>query len=369
MPRHWRLVLAILSTLVVISSCSSLSDGKADSSYADAAFSANSWVDLTLGDDADDIRAKHADLPAVADTDIVTVEWQDADLTFDSGFLTSISPHSGGRTDTGITVGSTLDEVEAVYGVALDTAENDDGTATAVFLASIEHKSGFEMVLDDAAGPVRSVTLCNCLPEGWESAPDASANRTPPTKSGGEDSGSNGGTQRVVVRPVDANGNLTSGFSIGDRPISDYGISCSDESALAAVDDGIFYCSPSAASAHSCWPSPNLGQALCLMSPFESTLTPMTLNQPLGSAAAPSDPKPLGLVLEDGIACTLRHGGAWGSRGDLNPVYSCDSQDLVWTDSSDAIDKSDDDWQVLVGDYEGPLRNAKISRAYYVGNA
>lgn len=377
MLRHWRPILAILTTLVVISGCSSLASGKADSAYADAAFSANSWADLTLGDTADDIRVEHADFPAVADTGSSTVEWQRADLAFDSGALNAISPHGGGKTGTGITVGSTLAEVEAVYGAPVGSVENDDGTATAVFLASIEHKSGFQMELDSPAGPVRSVTLCNCLPEGWESA-GTSANRTPPTQSSGQgaraeesssDSGSISGTQRIVVRPVDANGNITSGFTIDDRGISDNTIYCGDESALSAVDNGVFYCSPNAAAAHSCWPSPNPMQVLCLMDPFESTLTPMALDQPLGSAAAPGDPTPLGLVLEDGTSCTLRHGGAWGSRGDLYPVYGCDREDLIWTDSSDPIDKSNNDWQVLVGAYEGPLRNAKVTKAYYVGNA
>jgi hypothetical protein len=83
----------------------------------------------------------------------------------------------------------------------------------------------------------------------------------------------------------------------------------------SAVADNIYYCSPSAAGAGTCWPS-TPGSLLCVDTPWDMSLHRVNYGGQLPPVQHPATPEPFALVLDDGTRCTLRNGGAWGGRDD-----------------------------------------------------
>lgn len=120
----------------------------------------------------------------------------------------------------------------------------------------------------------------------------------------------------------------------------------------SAVDPGIYRCSPSAAGADVCWKStaPTL---LCVGDPWKKELHRVTATKPPPSIQPVSLPQPFALLLDDGVQCRIRNGGAWGGRDDgLVGAYGCSGKDVVLVATDDAstpIDRSQPLWTVKVG--------------------
>lgn len=143
------------------------------------------------------------------------------------------------------------------------------------------------------------------------------------------------------------------------------------------MSDGILMCSPASAGATACWPATQ-GFVACLQSPWAKTMKQtIALKTPSGTIAAPRDPEPLALTLDDGAHCSLRTGGSFETRGEppLYVFYTCTLGEgtplnyYVWDVKEGGIDKSDDVWTVQVGgDGETPLVTRNVSEAFFVTN-
>jgi hypothetical protein len=186
-------------------------------------------------------------------------------------------------------------------------------------------------------------------------------------------------TQRVVIRPVTATGRLAPGYTLVARQAADQ-LSCGGsayptEPSQVAVDDGIAYCSPSAAYAVACWPGPTHNTALCFGNPWQRQVDQLSTEGPLTGVSAPRNPSPLGLELSDGTRCSLRDGGAWGEldqHPELVGTYYCTGDLAVWANGhSDGIDRSSPTWTVRLAPMSGhgTLRPVTVHTAYYVGTA
>jgi hypothetical protein len=180
-------------------------------------------------------------------------------------------------------------------------------------------------------------------------------------------------TVRHVVRPVDATGQLAPGFR---QTVQAHGsVDCTPPAAAAvAVDAGILSCGPSSEYAVACWRAPRAGYVRCLRNPFGSTV--VRIRARLGNRTVPAvrHPVPFGLVLGDGVRCSIRDGGAWGAPA-RHPswvgYYSCADGTAVWAPTGRArtsgIDESHARWTVVAGRQDGPLRRRQITDAYFVG--
>ncbi|SNQ51764.1 conserved hypothetical protein [Frankia canadensis] len=187
-------------------------------------------------------------------------------------------------------------------------------------------------------------------------------------------------TRRVTVTPVDQHWNVTRGWSVEEGESGPGAqIDCGDTRQAypspASVSGDVYYCSPSAAAADVCWPTPQPRRMLCLRDPFSTVLTALTAQALVAKVDPPRNPVPLGLLLADGERCRLRDGGAWGApRGhpDLVGYYSCGADDIVWAlpdSSTGGIDKATSSWTVLVGDVTGPLSTRAVTQATFVATA
>ncbi|MCK9894202.1 hypothetical protein [Frankia sp. AgB32] len=187
-------------------------------------------------------------------------------------------------------------------------------------------------------------------------------------------------TRQVTLAPVDQRGQVTSGWSVDERDDDpDSPIDCGDTSQAypspAGVSGDIYYCSPSAAGADACWPTPRPRRMLCLHDPFATTLSALTATALVAKVPPAGNPVPLGLRLADGDRCRLRDGGAWGSpenHPDYVGYYSCGQGGIVWArpDSpAGGIDRTTSRWTVLRGDVTGPLATVPVTEAYLVATA
>ncbi len=124
----------------------------------------------------------------------------------------------------------------------------------------------------------------------------------------------------------------------------------------SAVTADIYYCSPTAAGAGTCWAS-TPESLLCVDNPWDRSLHRVTYGGQLPPVQPTATPDPFGLVVDGGIQCLLRNGGAWGGRDDgYVGVYGCNgpSSDSVvlWLPSEGAgtcIDRSSPVWTVKLG--------------------
>jgi hypothetical protein len=128
----------------------------------------------------------------------------------------------------------------------------------------------------------------------------------------------------------------------------------------SAVAPNIYYCSPTAAGAGTCWPS-TPGALLCVDMRSEKWLHRVTHVGQLPLVQPSPAPDPYELVLDDGTRCGLRNGGAWGGRADgFVGAYGCMGTDpslrvLVQRDQpGTCIDKSAPAWTVKVGQLGRP---------------
>jgi hypothetical protein len=129
----------------------------------------------------------------------------------------------------------------------------------------------------------------------------------------------------------------------------------------SAVSNNIYYCSPSAAGAGTCWPSAP-GSLLCVDNPWDKRLHRVTYGGSLPPVQPTASPGPFALVLDDGTRCLFRNGGAWGGRDDgYVGVYGCADPSanlaVLWLPGQGAgtcIDRSAPVWTVKVGQLGTP---------------
>ena len=149
----------------------------------------------------------------------------------------------------------------------------------------------------------------------------------------------------------------------------------------SAVAPNIYYCSPSAASASTCWPS-TPGSLLCVNNPWDKQLYRVTYGGQLPPVQPTAAPDPFALVLDDGTRCLLRNGGAWSGRpdgyvggygcgegGGANPAVLCPEKQ-----GGPCIDRSAPVWTVKVGRLGGqttplpPPETHAVTTAWFAGD-
>ncbi len=219
-----------------------------------------------------------------------------------------------------------------------------------------------DVVSRTVVASVAAVTMAVCSPVG-------SALADPPP------------TQVITTVAVNPGGEPTNGYreapTQGDATVDQ----CTTPSP-SAVAENIYYCSPSAAGAGTCWPS-TPGSLLCVDDPWGKLLHRVRYGGPLPPVQPTATPDPYALVLEDGTRCLFRNGGAWGGRDDgYVGVYGCGGpgSDLavLWLPSQGAgtcIDRSGPVWTVKVGRVGAPVgqfpapQTRAVSTAWLAGNA
>jgi hypothetical protein len=157
----------------------------------------------------------------------------------------------------------------------------------------------------------------------------------------------------------------------GGQPINGYQEAPSDGNVVtvddcttaspSAVVPNIYYCSPSAAAASTCWPS-TPGSLLCVDNPWQQQLHRVGYSGPLPPVRPSTTPEPFALALDDGTHCLIRNGGAWGGRADgYEGAYFCEVQTgnlevLVnpHQGGGSEIDRSNPVWTVKVGQLGSP---------------
>lgn len=168
-------------------------------------------------------------------------------------------------------------------------------------------------------------------------------------------------TQVITVMAVGPDGEAINGYQVASGPGNVGQASDCSEPSPSAVADNVYYCSPSAAGAGTCWPS-TPGSLLCVDNPWDRQLHRVMFGGQLPPVHATANPDPFALTLDDGTRCLLRNGGAWGGRADgYVGVYGCGGpgSDLavLWLPSQGAgscIDRSSAAWTVRVGRLGAP---------------
>ena len=176
-------------------------------------------------------------------------------------------------------------------------------------------------------------------------------------------------TQRVVVRPVHADGAPAAGWSVTRE--RGYSVQCWGPSA-SGVTRGISTCGASADYLPSCWKSRD-HTVLCVRDVRTKKLVRVRYTGAYPAAPAPARPSPQGLQLGDGERCAIRIGGAWGSPPS-HPQwvgwYSCTRSSVYGPESRrDGIIRSTTPWKVdtWVNGTEDRIVRRNVTAAYYVG--
>jgi hypothetical protein len=168
-------------------------------------------------------------------------------------------------------------------------------------------------------------------------------------------------TQVITTVPVGPNGQPINGYqeapAQGDVPAVD---NCTTPSP-SAVADNIYYCSPSAASAGTCWPS-TPGSPLCVDNPWDKRLHRVTYGGQLPPVQPSAIPEPFAMVLDDGTRCLQHNGGALGGRDDgYVGTYECGDPSanlaILWLPSQGpgtCINRSAPAWTVKIGQLSTP---------------
>jgi hypothetical protein len=168
-------------------------------------------------------------------------------------------------------------------------------------------------------------------------------------------------TQVITTVAVGPNGQPINGFQEVSGPGNVGQASDCTTASPSAVAGNIYYCSPSAAGASTCWPS-TPGSLLCVDNPWDKRLHRVTYDGQLSPVQPTATPDPFALVLDDGTRCLLRNGGAWGGRPDgyvggygcgdtgASPAVLCPASRAA----GPCIDRSAPVWTVKVGQLGAP---------------
>lgn len=173
-------------------------------------------------------------------------------------------------------------------------------------------------------------------------------------------------TQVITTVAVGPGGQPINGYLEAPSPGNVTAVSECSTPSPSAVADNIYYCSPSAADAGTCWVS-TPGSLLCVDNPWDKRVHRVTYSGQLPPVQAPAAPDPFALVLDGGTRCLFRNGGAWGGRDDgYVGVYDCGDLVVLWLPSQGAgtcIDRSTPVWTVKIGQLGTPTTSPPQTRA------
>ena len=172
-------------------------------------------------------------------------------------------------------------------------------------------------------------------------------------------------TQVVTTVAVGSGGQAINGYQEAPPQGNVPTVTCTSPSP-SAVAANIYYCSPTAAGAGTCWPS-TPGSLLCVDNPWDKSLHRVTYGGPLPPVRPTASPDPFALLLDDGTRCLFRNGGAWGWRDDgYEGAYYCGNLAVLWLPSQGpgtCIDRSGPVWTVKVGELGAPGTSPPQTRA------
>jgi hypothetical protein len=164
-------------------------------------------------------------------------------------------------------------------------------------------------------------------------------------------------TQAITTVAVGPNGQPINGYREAPSNGNVTAVSDCTTPSPSAVANNVYYCSPSAAGAGTCWPS-TPGSLLCVDNPWDKRLHRVTYGGSLPPVQPGAIPEPFAMVLDDGTRCLLRNGGAWGGRDDgYVGTYECGDLAILWLPSQGpgtCIDRSAPAWTVKVGQLGTP---------------
>jgi hypothetical protein len=127
----------------------------------------------------------------------------------------------------------------------------------------------------------------------------------------------------ITTVAVGPNGEPINGYQEASGPGNVAAVNDCTTPSPSAVAANVYYCSPSAAGAGTCWPS-TPGSLLCVDNPWTKGMHRVTYDGPLPPVQPTATPDPFALTLDDGTQCLFRNGGAWGVRTDgYVGVYGC----------------------------------------------
>lgn len=188
-------------------------------------------------------------------------------------------------------------------------------------------------------------------------------------------------TQVITTVAVGPNGQPINGYQ--EAPAQGNVVEVNDctTPSPSAVANNVYYCSPSAAGAGTCWPSTAESQ-LCVDNPWDKSLHRVTYGDSLPPVQATATPDPFALALDDGTHCLLRNGGAWGGRDDgYVGAYWCGDPGanlavlcLPRQDNGTCINRSAPVWTVKVGQLGTPTshfpppQTRAVTSAWFAGN-
>jgi len=210
--------------------------------------------------------------------------------------------------------------------------------------------------------PIAALTMAVFAPAGWAVA-------DPPP------------TQVITAVVVGPSGQPINGYQEDPGPGNVATVSDCTTPSPSAVAPDVYYCSPSAAGAGTCWPS-TPGSLLCVDNPWDKRLHRVTYDGQLPPVQPTATPEPFALVLDDGTRCVLRNGGAWSGRpdgyvggygcgdsGGANPAVLCPENQAA----GPCIDRSAPVWAVKVGRLGGPTtplpppQTRAVTTAWFAG--
>lgn len=187
-----------------------------------------------------------------------------------------------------------------------------------------------------------------------------------------QDRAPDGPTVIRYVSPLDRAGTIQPGWRrIDDLGVQDVRCRTSDVS----IHDDVYNCGNLSPEAQVCFPSLSRGQSYCAVSPFTTQYVTATFTGPVQEIQN-RDPRPWGVVLEDGRRCVVGQGDDWGVRADGHRgAYFCNGigPEVVLSqgETPEIFDDGSDRWTVKVGelglpgDALPPPRTVEVTEVYY----
>jgi hypothetical protein len=182
-------------------------------------------------------------------------------------------------------------------------------------------------------------------------------------------------TQVITAVAVGPNGQPINGYREAPSQGNVTAVDDCTTPSPSAVANNVYYCSPSAAGAGTCWAS-TPGSLLCVDNPWDKRLHRVTYGGALPPVQPTASPDPFALVLDGGTRCLFRNGGAWGGRDDgYVGVYDCGGLAVLWLPIQGVgtcIDRSAPVWTVKVGQLgtptTSPPQTRVVTTAWFAGD-
>ena len=187
-------------------------------------------------------------------------------------------------------------------------------------------------------------------------------------------------TQVITTVAVGPSGQPVNGYQETPSQGNVFTVDSCTTASPSAVANNVYYCTPTAAGAGTCWPS-TPGSLLCVDNPWDKSLHRVSYGGQLPPVQPTAIPEPFAMALDDGTRCLLRNGGAWGGRDDgYVGTYWCGEANanlaVLWLPSrgpGTCIDSSTPVWTVQVGQLGTPTthfpppRTRAVTTAWFAG--